>query len=553
MASATRKYDCLVFGGGLAGSILAYTMISKGIRALLIDEPNRSTCSRVAAGLINPIGGRRLNPIWMADTLIPFARSFYESVEEQFSRPFFHPRSIARIFANDEERTIWQGRKSDPRFAEWTEPLDIASIPNSFDIQSQDGFSIRAAGYLDTQSLLSSLRSFFESRMLLRAESFDYRDIDISEDGIVWQDCEASRAIFCEGHLATANPWFSFAPYKPAKGVIGTISSDIEFGDTAILKKYFIIPRHDGALQVGATYNWSERDDNPDPEGIQELEGFLKAHLGDSWQWRNVRAGVRPATAGAKPLVGPSPVNPNIISFNGFGSKGAVQIPYFAKALCDFIARGDPIPAEATPARFSKPDKAKPKRWVAVEIARDRVLQHIQKGDWVIDATAGNGRDTLWLARKTGPSGRVFAFDVQEEAIVATRTRLESENCDRQVTLINDSHANLGERIPNEALFSAIVFNLGYLPGSDKRIITHSESTLSALGQAIETISANGILSVVLYPGHKGGDDESDEVATWAKTLDSNRYAIEFQRHPTRKDQAPFVLFVTLRDNRSPE
>ena len=545
MASATRNYDCLVFGGGLAGSILAHTLISQGIRPLVIDYPQRSSCSRVAAGLINPIGGRRLNPIWQAEALIPFARSFYKALESSFQSRFFHPRQIVRLFASEEERAIWERRKSDSNVSKWTQTLNAATIPEPFATGTKDGFAIPDAGYLDTGALIEALKERLMASRAWEEEIFEYKDIELIGNRVRWKDCDAPFAVFCDGHWATENPWFRAAPFKPAKGVIGSIVSDIYFGQTAVIKKFFIIPRHDGSLQVGATYNWEERDDEPDTKGIQELEAFLNDHLGKQWQWKELRAGVRPATAGAKPMVGPASKEARILSFNGFGSKGAVQIPYFAQALCDYLKEGAPLPCETLPARFSKDRKPEPKRWVAVEIARDRALKAIREGDWVVDATAGNGHDTLWLARKTGPSGRVFAFDIQYKAIAATKFRLESEDCAAPVALIKDSHENLRQRVPGGKTCAAVVFNLGYLPGSDKSIITQSVSTLSALKQSLEILSLDGLLSVVLYPGHRGGDQESDAVIAWAETLDTERYGVEIERHPTRSDQSPFVLFVT--------
>ncbi len=547
MASATRNYDCLIFGGGLAGSLLGYTLLKKGHRPLVIDSRALSTCSRVAAGLINPIGGKRLNPIWNADALIPFARNFYRDLASSLGQTFYHPRPVARLLSSEEEQSTWKRRSADPRFRKWTQPLEAIDLPMPFANKGHRGFSIRDAGYLDTPTVLNSIRKALESAHSWLDETFHYTEIESKANAVEWRSRAAPYAIFCDGHLASQNPWFSFARYKPAKGVIGRISTEVDFGRVAILEEKFLIPRHDQSIHVGATYDWESREDHPDPIGIQELEAFLDRHLGNQWKWKSVEAGVRPATAGAKPIIGPCPQNSRILSFNGFGSKGAVQIPYFANALRSFLFESGSLPAEILPNRFEKKECSQPRRWVAVEIARDRVLQHIEPGQWTVDATAGNGHDSLWLAQKTGPSGRVFAFDIQRQAIDATEKRLQRAGCLDQVTLIQDSHARMLERIPTGRPVSAVVFNLGYLPGSDKSFITRTESTLSALNQSLEMLSNSGILSVVLYPGHQGGRDESEAVVNWARSLDSDRFSSEFERHPTIEASAPFVLFVTRR------
>ncbi len=137
-------------------------------------------------------------------------------------------------------------------------------------------------------------------------------------------------------------------------------------------------------------------------------------------------------------------------------------------------------------------------------------------GDHVVDATAGNGHDTAWLAELVGPTGRVFAIDIQPEAIARTAARLSDEERLRVVLQVGD-HADWDRLIPDESRgrLAAVVFNLGYLPGGDKTRITRAASTLTALEQAIRGLRPGGVLSVLGYPGHSGGAAECDAVATW--------------------------------------
>lgn len=544
MASSARKYDCFIFGGGLAGCVLAQTLIQQGKQPLVIDRPEKSRCSQVAAGLINPIGGRRLNLIWKANTLIPFATAFYQALERRYETPFFYPRPIARLFASLDERNHWQAKAQRPDYLPWTAPLDSLKTPDTLGASNEDGFAVQGSGYLDMPRLLSVLRKELAAKDAILEAEFSYAEIKPLEPSVIWREHSAAYAIFCEGHLATANPWFSFVPYKPAKGVIGRIVSDIQFNDTAIIKKYFLLPRHDQTIHVGATYNWEQLDDTPDSEGIAELEAFLERMLGDRWEWATLAAGVRPATAGAKPVVGPSPEHPRILSFNGFGSKGSTQTPYFAQALHDFLWSDNALSPEILPTRFFKKPKAPPKRWIAVEIARNRVLEIVNPGDAVVDATTGNGHDTLWLARKTGSSGRVFAFDVQPQAIENARQRLQEASCESQVQFINDCHSKLSDNLPANTNISAAIFNLGYLPGGDKRVITRPDTTIEALEQSLDRLKSGGVLSVVLYPGHEGGNDESAEILRWAKELDPLRFRYKIERHPAGIANSPFPLFV---------
>lgn len=140
---------------------------------------------------------------------------------------------------------------------------------------------------------------------------------------------------------------------------------------------------------------------------------------------------------------------------------------------------------------------------------------------FIVDATAGNGHDTLFLAREAGPAGRVFAFDVQESAIMNARKRLEDANLEKYVTFVHAGHETVSKILPAEAKGNlwAATFNLGYLPGSDKSIVTGSATTIKALA-ALTAIAAQGcVISIHAYRGHHGGEEEFLHVSAWLRNL----------------------------------
>jgi predicted methyltransferase len=148
----------------------------------------------------------------------------------------------------------------------------------------------------------------------------------------------------------------------------------------------------------------------------------------------------------------------------------------------------------------------------------------ISAGDFVVDATAGNGHDTCFLARCVGAEGKVLAIDVQPQAIESTRARLESDGLLGRVALHLGSHADLAEIAGGESPF-AIVFNLGYLPGGDRSIITGREATLAALAAAAEILRPGGILAVVCYTAHSGGEEEAASAQDFITALADFRTA----------------------------
>ena len=168
------------------------------------------------------------------------------------------------------------------------------------------------------------------------------------------------------------------------------------------------------------------------------------------------------------------------------------------------------------------------------------VAERIRSGDSVIDATAGNGHDTAFLANMTGETGRVFAFDVQTDALEATRSRLRDRGLEAQTQLILDGHENLAKHV--EAPIAAAMFNLGYLPGSDKSTITHPDSTLVALKAAMDLLKPGGCITLVLYVGHEGGREEADAVVDLCRSLDSETFrAVRYEPLNSRKASPFFV------------
>ena len=168
----------------------------------------------------------------------------------------------------------------------------------------------------------------------------------------------------------------------------------------------------------------------------------------------------------------------------------------------------------------------------------------IDPGDRCVDATVGNGHDTVFLAIRVGRAGRVLGFDVQARAIVSTREQLRNRGLDERVILQLEGHENVGHRL--KALgwpgIRIAMFNLGYLPGSDKRILTHGDSTLSALGSCSDALLPRGAISIVAYRGHRGGGEEYHAVWNWARQLDSSRYKV--MRYERGSSAAPVFIWI---------
>jgi len=182
------------------------------------------------------------------------------------------------------------------------------------------------------------------------------------------------------------------------------------------------------------------------------------------------------------------------------------------------------------------------------ERAQALASEVLNSGDIAIDATAGKGRDTAFLAQTVGPTGWVHSFDIQPDAINSTRKLLEVSGMINRVTLHERSHAELTESLPesHRGKIAVAIFNLGYLPGSDQKIITQPESTAIALESALTELKSGGRLICVAYTGHPGGKEESDVVQTFAESAENAGNIVEKIGYAVHQPK-PWILVVTKR------
>lgn len=157
-----------------------------------------------------------------------------------------------------------------------------------------------------------------------------------------------------------------------------------------------------------------------------------------------------------------------------------------------------------------------------LETEKSFILKHLKEGDTAADFTMGNGYDTLFLSKTVGENGKVYAFDIQPDALINTQKRLSDSAAPENYVLINDSHHNLKKYIDRP--IKAGMFNLGYLPGGDKSITTKRETTLTAVRDAISMLAPDGILLIAIYPGHEEGDIEGQLVGEMLEQLDRKKY-----------------------------
>lgn len=186
----------------------------------------------------------------------------------------------------------------------------------------------------------------------------------------------------------------------------------------------------------------------------------------------------------------------------------------------------------------------------AVRWAQLLLEDRLSPGAVVLDATCGNGHDTLFLARLAGESGHVYAMDLQAAAVTETRRRLlEAGVPESSFTVIHAGHETMKDNVPaaHHGQVAGIMFNLGYLPGSDKTVITQTETTLHAVQAALDLLRPGGLLTIAVYPGHEGGAHEQRSLAEWAAALPPRSYEVQHLRPVNRSASPPecWVIWKT--------
>lgn len=345
--------DYIIVGQGIAGSVIAYSLLKRNKKFMVIDEDADSSSSKVAAGLYNPVVFKRLVKSWKADELIPFADTFYSDAEKDLEKRFYFKKKIIKIFSDEEEINFWR-KKSKEEVEEYlsgeikkdffpnevNNPLGCAEVLNS--------------GYLNVLAFLSAIKEELISRNFYQNEIFDHSNLQIQREIVIYKGINAKHIIFCEGYKAIHNPFFPELNFKLTKGELLTVHIPNFNVDEVINKGVFILPLGNNIFKVGATYEWNEINEQTTDKGKEELVEKLKKVITDPFEIIEHKAGIRPTVNDRRPIIGLHPDNSSLAIFNGMGTKGVMLAPYFADQLINHIEEGLPLDKEADVKRFYK-------------------------------------------------------------------------------------------------------------------------------------------------------------------------------------------------------
>jgi len=347
-------FNYIIAGQGIAGSMLAWFLLKAGKKVLVFDEYRPGSSSNIAAGVTNPVTGRRLVKTWMADEILPFAKSTYTELEGVLGTTFYRPLKIVRVFDSVKAQNDWSTRCALSEYLPYLSNSCPVYLPNHCYNNPHGAFEIDGGSYLHTSVFLSAFRQYLKTRGMLGEERLEWSRVTITEKSVAYNGVVAEKLIFCEGEQATQNPWFGYLPFQPAKGECLLIESPELELHHMVKADIMLLPFYQpGLYYVGATHQNNYTHSNPSTEGREELLAGLNNLLKCPYKVVEHWAAVRPAVKGRRPLIGLHPNQPVLGIFNGMGTKGVSLAPYFANQFTRYLLTGTALVPEVDIQRFS--------------------------------------------------------------------------------------------------------------------------------------------------------------------------------------------------------
>ncbi|MFA5985164.1 MAG: FAD-binding oxidoreductase [Methylococcaceae bacterium] len=344
--------DVLIVGQGLAGSFLGWELLQLGHKILVVDS-GQQNASQIAAGLINPITGQRFVKSFQVDQLLPTAIASFQKLEAFFGQTFYRNKTMLRLFQSALEQTHCQTRKQDTQYADYLGEISLTNFAID-PFKAPYGYAQQKhTGYLLTLPLLACLKQFLIAHNSYRLAEFDYAKLQ-TKTGISWLDVTAQHIIFCEGYKVQQNPWFSWLPFQMAKGEILTLKNLSPLPDYLFNYGHWLIPLTEGTARTGATFDNTDLNLNISHTARDTLlQALNKAAPGLSHSVLAQDCGLRPCTLDKQPILGAHPQHANILIFNGFGTKGSLQIPWHSQRMIEHLCQQLPLPSSCDINRYA--------------------------------------------------------------------------------------------------------------------------------------------------------------------------------------------------------
>jgi glycine/D-amino acid oxidase-like deaminating enzyme len=325
-----KPSDVLIVGQGLAGTLLGWALERAGISFTMAELSPPNSVSAIAAGILNPITGRRLVKSWRAETLIPLARETYCTLGEAIGSSLWRDLRIRRLFEPHVDRERFEAKRLDGTLEPFADEGDA------------EGFWIQPAGHVNLPMLLATSVAWWRRTGRLREGPVQLA-AELDHYGVV---------IDCRGIAGTDDPLWQFVPWEHSKGELLEIEVEGLEPNVVLNRGHWVLPTQNGRALVGATNEPGRRDGDPTEQARMALEASARAIIGRPFNVRSHAAGIRVNLPDKLPVVGRHPQQPRVGLVNALGAKGAMLAPFLAQQWVNHLASGAPFDPEIELGRF---------------------------------------------------------------------------------------------------------------------------------------------------------------------------------------------------------
>jgi len=331
-----KKFDYIIVGQGLAGSVLCFRLRRLGKSVCVIDKYREHTSSKVAAGAYNPMVLKRFTPCWRVEEQLDPMYSFINEFESHYNTQIHQPLKLWRKFQSVQEQNLWMEKSEKTRLKPFMNP---SFIKNPYeDVNADFGFGeVKHAGRVDLSKMISILRDDLLNSNAIIDEDFDFTSLLIQKGSVVYKSLKANKIVFCEGHRLSDNPYFNYLPLMRTKGELITVKLEGLNMSELIKSNISILPLGNDLYKVGATFNWDDKDEVCTKEAKNELLEKLKSLVTIEPQLIKQEAGIRPTVKDRRALLGTHPIHDNMYVFNGLGTRGLLISPFLCSLLIDYM------------------------------------------------------------------------------------------------------------------------------------------------------------------------------------------------------------------------
>ncbi|HOY05386.1 MAG TPA: FAD-dependent oxidoreductase [Saprospiraceae bacterium] len=338
----------LIAGQGIAGTMLADVLLRRGAQVRILDGSLPGSSTLPAAGIINPVTGKRFVKSWRLDEFFSVAHECYQTLERELGVPIWVPYPILRILGTPEETNDWAARCALPEYVEYLGESRDAGEWQPFIKQGAGYGVIRQAARAHFPNLITHFRKKMAAEGVFEARTVAYEEVPALS-----RDYDA--IVFCEGFRAAENPFFPDLAWQVAKGEALLLRIPGADHVAGMLKKAMtVVPLGDGIFWAGGSYQWHYDDFLPTAGERDFILNKLNEMLGVPYEITGHVAGVRPTVKDRRPFLGASSIQSNVFIFNGLGTKGALLAPYWANHMADHLLQGTSLDPAVDIRRFAK-------------------------------------------------------------------------------------------------------------------------------------------------------------------------------------------------------